>query len=375
MQRRTFLASAAGWTTAAAMAPSLSSCSTSRLAAREAPSGIEDPRLRAAAYGLLASSPHNAQPWKLRLLASGGLDVHVDRDRLLPETDPVYRQVYVGQGTFLEQLALGARVGGQRALIETFPEGPGLDAPVARVRLQPAQSAAAAPGLGAHLTARQTNKRPYEARPVDRGALRAIEAEGTDQASIMMLTDENRLVAIRSIAIDAMAIEVADERRNAELLEWFRFSDDEFEARRDGIGLPQNGITGFRRWFAESFIVRRSESTKDPESAFSRGAIDLLRKQVEATPAFAMIVTPQNDRRHQVEAGRVYARLQLRARALGVQTHPVSQALQEYPAMRPLYDGVHALVDPGETIQMLVRLGHAKPVPFAPRRPIRALLA
>jgi len=59
-----------------------------------------------------------------------------------------------------------------------------------------------------------------------------------------------------------------------------------------------------------------------------------------------------------VEAGILYGRLSLRARTLGLVVQPLSQVIQEYPAMAEQYAQVHADYAPaGETIQMIVRLG------------------
>lgn len=58
---------------------------------------------------------------------------------------------------------------------------------------------------------------------------------------------------------------------------------------------------------------------------------------------------------------------------LGLSLHPVSQALQEYPQMEEDYSKIHELlVSPGETIQMLGRLGYGLAVPVSPRWPVEA---
>ena len=68
-------------------------------------------------------NPHNRQPWLVKLPAPGHIELYVDRERLLPATDPLSRQIMVSQGTFIEQLDLAARALGQAATIEYFPRG------------------------------------------------------------------------------------------------------------------------------------------------------------------------------------------------------------------------------------------------------------
>ena len=84
-------------------------------------------------------------------------------------------------------------------------------------------------------------------------------------------------------------------------------------------------------------------------------------------------VTNGNTRISQINAGRDWLRLNLAAAAVGLSMQPLSQALQEYAEMKPLYDKIHTMLAPdGGTIQMLGRLGYANPVPVSPRWPLEA---
>src|ERR1700737_2259584 len=80
-----------------------------------------DPLMVALAYALLAPSPHNAQSGRIELRRPREVSLAVDRERLLPASDPLARQVHLGQGTFLELLDLAAREQGFHPRIEYFP--------------------------------------------------------------------------------------------------------------------------------------------------------------------------------------------------------------------------------------------------------------
>lgn len=99
----------------------------------------DDPRMSALSYALLAPSPHNRQPWLADLSEEGVITILVDRERLLPQTDPFNRQITIGLGAFLELLRMAAAEEGQRAVITPFPQGSdsaALDArPIARLTL------------------------------------------------------------------------------------------------------------------------------------------------------------------------------------------------------------------------------------------------
>ena len=94
---------------------------------------------------------------------------------------------------------------------------------------------------------------------------------------------------------------------------------------------------------------------------------------LNATPAYAVLRTPSNSREDQIDAGRRWLRLNLTTTELGLALHPVSQALQEYPEMKMYRDTAHQmLARPGETVQMLGRLGYGPNVTATPRWPLEA---
>lgn len=75
-------------------------------------------------------------------------------------------------------------------------------------------------------------------------------------------------------------------------------------------------------------------------------------------------------------AGRAYVRMHLHATAAGVELHPLSHALQEFPEVRPQYEAVHRLpgFEPARAaVQMLARTGYAlSPSRPSPRRGLAA---
>ena len=87
-----------------------------------------------------------------------------------------------------------------------------------------------------------------------------------------------------------------------------------------------------------------------------------------ACPAFILQKTPSNTRLDQIAAGGKWLRYNLAVTRLGLQTRPVSQALQEYPEMAGHYEAIHAqFAKNGETIQMFGMLGYGYQTPRTPR--------
>jgi nitroreductase len=337
--------------------------------------GEGDPRRRALAWALLAPNPHNMQPWLVDLRREDEILLYIDRMRLLPETDPYARQIVIGHGTFIELLVLAAGSEGYGCAIEYFPQGQPADGevderPLARIRLQ--RASAANDPLFAQIPHRRSIKEPYLAQPLQSGHARALQAaHRVGPAQLTFGTDAALAAGLRSITERAMLIELQTPRTLKESIDRLRVGADAIVAQPDGIELH-----GPFFWWLSKLGLMTPEKAMTPGTMAWQGGIDYALGWARATPAFGWLVTAANDRVSQIEAGRAYVRLNLKATELGVAMHPVSQVLQEYPEMAGLQrEFLTTLGIPtGQTVQMLFRLGYSEPVPPSPRRRLDALL-
>ena len=384
MQRRNFLRIAGGGSIAAATLGSagLSACSAGMPAeAIEAWRG-PGPEVNASAdlrrwllsYAILAPHSHNLQSWVVDLGTPDEIVLSCDLRRLLPQTDPLSRQIMMSHGTFLELLDLAARERGLRADIALFPQGAfgpdRLDTrPVARIRLVPDAAVRKDP-LFAQILRRHTNRGAYDlARAVPAQAWQAMREAlqphalrfgqvGVEQADALTLH--------RKLALEAWRIELSTPRTIMESYDVLRVGASEIAAHRDGLSLLDPMVVLLNRFG----LFDRSKAPAPDDYATTSQITDFGAK-LDSTPGFVWLVSEGNDRVTQVNAGRAYARVQLAATAHGLAMQPLSQALQEYPEQARPYADVHALCGaslPGQTVQMWARVGYAPAVEPAPRR-------
>ncbi len=320
----------------------------------------DDPRLNALSYALLAPNPHNLQPWKVRLEGADALTLHHDTSRRLPETDPFDRQIVIGLGCFLEQMVLAAGAAGHTVSITEFPEGEG--GPVAHAVFNEGGSV---DPLSAHMLDRRSCKEPFE----DRVVPAHLATELAKFANIH--TDTPTVDALKELTFEAWMTETMTPRTMQESIDLMRMGKAEINATPDGIDM--GGM------FLESLMVAgilTRASLADQESRGFQEGITIYRTMLEATPAYAALTSATNTRVDQIDAGRAWLRLNLATTRMGLSLHPVSQALQEYPEMKPHYDAAHALLAPeGHTVQMLGRLGYGPVIPRTPRWPLEAKLS
>lgn len=335
------------------------------LAPWEAAGSYAEPRRRALSHAILAPNPHNLQPWLVDLRTPEEVILHADPERRLPETDPFGRQITIGLGCFLEQMVIAASVDGQAVDLELFPEGAAPGRPVAVARF--GEGAAADP-LAAHIHARRSMKEPMDlARPLPRTAIDALAAEarfvpaaGTDA--------QDAVAALRDLTWRAWMIEASTPAKHHESVDLMRIGKAEIEARPDGIDLGGP----FLETLALAGMMTR-EAQRDPSSQAFRTGVEIYREMLAATPAYLWLTTAGNAPEDHIAAGRAWLRVNLAATGLGLGLHPVSQALQEYPEMAGPYAEAQAMLgQPGETVQMLGRLGFGPTVPRTPRWPLEA---
>jgi len=378
MHRRNFIRVMGGGAIASAAALPLAGCS---LAGDYPPEAVQawrdagreetDVRRWILGYAILAPHSHNLQSWRVDLGRPGEITLYCDLARLLPQTDPLFRQIMMSHGTFLELLALAAQRKGLRADIELFPQGEFGPAALDE-RPQPDTGLVSDP-LFDHILQRHTNREAYDSRAPAPTALRAI-ADSTAgwgfRAGFTGASEPQALQRQRAIASQAWRIELVTPRTILESYRVLRIGPREIAQHRDGLAVN----TPLVRALAAIGLFDRSRAP-GPDDMATTSQLDDFNAKIAGTPAFFWLVTEGNDRKTQVNAGRAYVRAQLAAAAHGLAMQPLSQALQEYPEQAEPYAAIHALLDappPRFTVQMWTRLGYAPAVGPAPRRGLDA---
>ena len=340
-----------------------------------------DIRVQVLAYAILSPNPHNKQPWIVRLTGPTSFDLYVDPERLLPETDPVHRQIHIGQGTFLETLSIAATGLGYQAAIDYFPQGMYSNVtlakkPIASINLFKNDGIKKDPLFDSLLT-RHSNKREYNGYQLSQDELATLQKIHTAYSEYPLTFQDSpsaKELLVETLT-EAMKIEAGNKKRDMETIKMFRFNDDEIRQYRDGFGVAQAGLTGITKFIAETFFLNREKVEKDA-SEFAQQAIDSTHKVAQSTNSFAWISTPSNTRLDQVKVGRDYCRLNLQTTLMGLAQHPMSQVLQEYDDMLALQQSFKQSfnIPADATVQMLFRLGKAEPVPHGPRRLVKQLI-
>lgn len=171
---------------------------------------------------------------------------------------------------------------------------------------------------------------------------------------------ENLMLAVRAAG---RASELAfDPAFVAELCSWLRFNAAAAVASGDGLHVACSGNPTLPIWLGSMLFA-----------AFFKPAAESARhaRQVRSSSGLAVFVAARDDREHWVQAGRSYQRFALQATALGIRHAHLNQPLEVAPLRRQL----GALLGVGDRrVDLLVRYGHAAPMPRSLRRPPRDVI-
>jgi hypothetical protein len=306
-------------------------------------------------YATLAANSHNAQPWRFRA-SRDGVSILPDLSRALPLADPDNHHLYASLGCAAENLLLAAAATGRSGTVQFDAAGAG------QVDIALGSNGTRDPLFDAILE-RQCTRSDYDARPVPAADLAALEAAArVEGCELLFVLEPAGIEQVLELVLAANAAQVGDPAFAAELRGWIRFSAGSALAHRDGLYSACSGNPALpdflgRRLFGLVFT---------PAAENARYA-----RQVRSSSGLAVIVSDRDDPAHWVQAGRSYQRFALQATRLGIRHAHLNQPL-EVAAVRPRLQSLLRLC--GRRPDLLLRFGHAPPMPRSLRRPVEAVL-
>lgn len=285
------------------------------------------PMVRAA---ILASSPHNTQPWRFRI-APDRIDLFADIGRNLGSFDPYLREMHIGLGCAVENMMIAARPCGYTARLELFGgrlAPPPLEAkPVRVATVHLRKTRPAHDSMFKAIAERRTNRGHYDkSRGVSGPVLTQLAAIGEQfgaQIRLQLLADESRREALAALINRATLDITRDKEMSRDSEKWFRFSPELVDRHRDGVTLDSLTLPPFLRIMAKMMPA-------PGEAAANQYWIDNTREMHLGTaPVLAQIaVRDLYDRQQAMDAGRLWQRLHLWATGHGLAMHPVNQAVE-----------------------------------------------
>ena len=309
-------------------------------------------------YARWAPSPHNIQPWRLRVRSRFEAELLCDRERLLPTTDPEGRFTACGLGIFAECLAIAAAA----ALLELAARYDNVRLDTRRAASEPFAVLALRPAAVAEpldrdlLLARRTARGPYDGRPVEESVLRELEGIAAAYGHRLHVTSDGELVRWTvELNRDTLFLDMSDAGAREEVGRWLRYSGREAAERKDGFS-PE--CLGFPGWLLRLFFRRHRLLELPLLHTLVRA---LYARTMRGTSTVAWLTGPFDEPLDCVTAGRMLARLWLTLTRHGVRLHPFGSIVTNPVANARLLARLSD--DSSGTLWLIMRLGYAPEPP------------
>lgn len=326
------------------------------------------PERVAARAAILASSPHNTQPWAIGITPTS-LALRARLDRSVGTMDGLLREMHIGLGCAVENMVIAARAMGRAPAVALMPDP--ADTPlVARIDLAPAAPEESA--LYEAIANRHTNRGTYVDAVAAPGLEQALRTLVDDPAvSLRFLSSGDERARFRDETI-AATVAICDDREMAEDSDrWYRHTDEDIAQYRDGTTLDATGLGAATRTLGKTFARPSLAST-------NQYWIDGTKDRQTTGSAFVILSSSRASTRvDQLKVGRIYQRLHLWAASQRLAMQPLNQLAERQdreeahglePRSTRFLDG---LVGAERRAQMLFRIGYAWDKAFAsPRRPL-----
>ncbi len=307
-------------------------------------------------YATLAANSHNAQAWRFRQTAEG-VAILPDMGRALPAADSDHHHLYASLGCAAENLMLAAGATGRSSAMEFATDGDG------RIEIALGQTGSRDVLFDAILE-RQCTRSDYDGRPVPGSDLGAMQAAArVPGCEVVLIEDRVKIEQILELVLAANTAQVSDPAFVAELKSWLRFNARAAIETGDGLYSGCSGSPSLPTFLGR--IMFGAFFKPDAEN-------DRYARQVRSSSGIAVIVSEHDDRAHWVQAGRGYQRFALKAAALGIRHAHVNQPV-EVPSVRRELQSLLGLGD--RRPDLVLRFGHAEPMPRSLRRPVRTVIA
>ena len=280
--------------------------------------------LEAARY---APSPHNVQPWRLRILSEDTADLLIEKHRTLPKEDPTGSFIILSMGIFIEALSVVAENSSLKLTFqlhesptnftpEHISKAEGELLPFAKLTLEKA-SEGESPYLTGLFLIRRTSRLSYLPELLPAEAVEALsELARAWGQTYRQVTAPETVEQILKRNIEAVFEDLNVRPYHDEIVEWFRFTARSARATRDGLDYRCMNSSRISFWLA----ARVPRLMKYP---LTRQVLQkVYRRQLGHVPTIGMLAGPFWEPESAFETGRFLLRFWLELAKRDLYIHP-----------------------------------------------------
>ncbi len=320
---------------------------------------------------ILAPSPHNVQPWAIRIEDCSTATLFMDLQRALPQEDVTGSFLISAMGLFLETLAIAAAHQHKKlsyVVSEDLPEIPKRIRvadellPIAKMRLDDESNVKSEFEIDLVIR-RATARMAYEATPVPEESLRRLAEVAAARGAIFGSTaDRAEIRAIADVNIATIFHDLNDANYHGEIAPWFRCGERQERGHRDGLSSRCMSMSSLELSIAKNApgLLRLP--------GLSAGAAAHYRRAF-ATPCIGWLSGDFWEPMAALKSGHALMRFWLSVTAEGLSLHPLGNLVTNRSAAKQIES-----ITGATNVWLVFKLGYAGNVPRSLRRPLADFL-
>jgi len=272
-------------------------------------------------------SPHNVQPWRLRVLSDDTADLLIEKHRTLPKEDTTGSFIILSMGLFIEALSIVAANSSFKLTFQLYQspsaftperiaEAEGELLPFAKLTLEKGSTGESVYQNALFLT-RRTSRISYLPKLLPHEAVEVLSelAHAWGQA-YEQVTEPETIEKILKRNIEAVFEDLNEPPYHDEIVEWFRFTSRSARATRDGLDYRCMNSSRLSFWLA----ARVPQLMKYP---LTRQVLQkIYRRQLGNVPTIGMLAGPFWAPESAFETGRFLLRFWLELAKHNLYIHP-----------------------------------------------------
>lgn len=325
-------------------------------------------------HAIRAPSPHNVQPWRIRIVDETRADLLIEKRRTLPNEDVTGSFIILTMGLFLEALRLVAAHHGLGLEVELAHEPAWFAAdrlaaerdPVllfARLRLSESPGAQAEYSL-ATLAERRTSRLPYRPEPVTPVAAQRLDAvAGSWGHRYAQSQDAGRIERVLRWNVEAVFEDLNTAPYREELAGWLRYRERSSLEHRDGLDARCMNVAPLELWLPFHWPGLLRFPVTRPWLARR------YREQIGTVATMGFLSGPFWDPRDAFRTGGALLHFWLECTRLGYFIHPYGNLVTN----RPVAARVEAEIGIPD-VWLAFKIGRSAPPPASRRRSVEEAL-
>ena len=329
---------------------------------------------------IYAPSPHNVQPWRLRILSDDTADLLIEKGRTLPKEDPTGSFIILTMGLFIEALTILAEgislklefhlcQSASRFTPEQIAKSPDELLPFARLTISHSVPQFDHKPTGSEFNdslfrKRRTSRISYSARPVPDEAVEALSQLARKWGqTYAQVTETTTIQQILTRNIEAVFEDLNAPPYHDEIVEWFRFTNRAARKTRDGLDYRCMNSSRPSFWLAAR--VPRLLQLPLTSALLKK----VYRTQLGHVPTIGMLAGPFWEPESAFDAGRFLMHFWLELAKRDLYVHPYGNLVTNKAAAKRCLE----LLGIPE-VWLIFRIGFSKVPPRSYRRSVEEVL-